>query len=148
MKKVILIGLLFCSFSALSQNDPQKMNDEFFTRYKTKGANEAIDYIFSTNKWMSESKDQIENVKFKLNGTIKSIGDYHGFNLIAKRTIGDHLSFYTFLVRYERQPLRFNFLFYKANDQWAIYTFSFDDNLDEELKEAGRAYGLKENADY
>ena len=124
------------------------MIDEFFSRYKGKSPADAVDYIFSTNKWMSESKDQVGNVKFKLNGTLKVIGNYYGQNLIAKKTVGEHLAFYTFLVRYDRQPLRYNFLFYKANDQWAILNFSYDDGIDEELKEAAKSYRLKENVEY
>lgn len=148
MKKLLLLTLVLCSFSSFAQSDPQKLIDEFFSRYKSKSPTDAVDYIFSTNKWMNDSKDAIENVKFKLNNTVKQIGTYYGFNLIAKKTVGDHLSLYTFLIRYDRQPLRFTMLFYKANEQWSLYTFSYDDSIDEELKEAAKAYKLKENLDY
>ena len=148
MKNSFLIALVFAFFTTVAQDDPQKMINEFFTKYKNKGTNEAIDYIFSTNKWMTESTDQISNIKFKLNNTIKVLGTYYGNDLISKKTIGDHLTLYTFLVRYERQPLRFNFMFYKANDQWVIYNYSYDDSIDEELKEAAKAYRLKENLEY
>lgn len=147
MKRNILIALLLCSFNVLAQDDPQKIIDRFFEIYNTKSANEAVDYIFSTNKWMNESKDQIENVKFKLNGTLKLLGDYVGYNLITKKTVGDHLSLYTFMVRYDRQPLRFSMLFYKPSSQWKLLNFSYDDNMDEELQEASKAYRLTENFD-
>lgn len=148
MKKLFIITLVVCSFSTFAQTDPQKMIDEFFTRYKSKSPADAVEYIFSTNKWMNDSKDQIESIKIKLNSTVKQVGDYYGYNLIAKKTVGEHLAFYTFLVRYDRQPLRYNFLFYKANDKWAILNFSYDDGIDEELKEAAKPYRLKENMDY
>lgn len=148
MKKLLLLTLVLCSFSSFAQSDPQKLIDEFFSRYKSKSPADAVDYIFSTNKWMTEAKDQIENIKFKLNGTIKVVGNYYGQNLITKKTVGEHLALYTFLVRYDRQPLRFNFVFYKANDQWTLYNFSYDDSIDEELKESAKAYRLKENVDY
>jgi hypothetical protein len=145
MTRNILIALLLCSFNVLAQDDTQKIIDRFFEIYNTKSANEAVDYIFSTNKWMNESKDQIENVKFKLNGTLKLLGDYVGYNLITKKTVGDHLSLYTFMVRYDRQPLRFSMLFYKPSDQWKLLNFSYDDSMDEELQEASKAYRLTEN---
>lgn len=148
MKKIILIALLSCSFNAWSQNDPQKIIDEFFVRYKNKSANEAIDFIFSTNKWMSDSKDQIENIKFKLAGTLKQLGEYSGYNLITKKTAGEHLSLYTFMIRYDRQPLRFTMLFYKPNNEWRLQNFSYDYGIPEELEEASKAYRLKENLDY
>jgi hypothetical protein len=148
MKKITLLALLFCSVNVLAQTDPQKMIDEFFKLYKEKSSDAALDYLFGTNKWMDESKNQIEEVKFKLNGTVKQLGGYEGFNLITKKTIGDHLSLYTFMVRYDRQALRFSILFYKPSDQWRLMNFSYDDNLDEELKEAAKAYRLKENLSY
>jgi len=147
MKKFILISLMFCSFASSAQDDPQKIIDKFFSLYTTKNANEAIDYIFSTNKWMDDSKDQIENVKFKLNGTLKLIGEYTGHSVIAKKTAGEHLTLYTFMVRYVRQPLRFTMLFYKPKNEWRLQNFSYDDKIDEELEEAAKAYRLKENFD-
>jgi ABC-type transporter MlaC component len=146
MKKIIPFALLFCSFNALAQSDPQKMIDEFFKLYKEKSSDAALDYVFDTNKWMKDSKDQIENVKFKLNSTVvKAMGDYYGYDLITKKTVGDKLTYYTFLLRYDRQPIRFNFLFYSPNGQWRLLNFSFDDSIKEDLVEASKAYRLKEN---
>lgn len=148
MKKIILIGLFFCSVNARAQDDPQKIIDQFFNLHEKKSPNEAVDYLFSTNKWMNDSKDQIDNVKFKLNGTLKLIGGYAGHNLISKKTAGDHLALYTYIIRYDRQPLRFSLLFYKPSNEWRLFNFSYDDSLDEELTEASKAYRLKENLDY
>jgi hypothetical protein len=146
MKSTISILILLSSFTTVAQNDPQKIIDEFFTLYKNKSADAALDYIFGTNKWMENSKDQIDGVKLKLNSSLKLLGEYYGHNLITKKSIGDHLSLYTFMVRYDRQALRFSILMYKANENWKMMNFSYDDNLDDELEEAAKAYRLKENA--
>jgi hypothetical protein len=145
MKQSLIAILMLWSLNLSAQDTPQKIADQFFSVYQMKGANDAIDYIFSTNKWMNESKDQIENVKFKLNSTLKLIGKYEGYDLIVKKTVGDHLLVYTFLVRYDRQPLRFTMMFYNPSTEWRLYNFSYDDSLDEELQEAAKAYRLKEN---
>jgi len=121
------------------------MIDQFFSLYTTKTTNEAIDYIFATNKWMDESKDQIEGVKLKLSSTLKLIGEYTGHNLIKKKTVGEYLTLYTFMVRYDRQPMRFNMLFYKPQDTWRLQHFSFDDNIEDELQEPATAFRFKEN---
>ena len=147
MKKIFLIGLLLCSLASSAQDGPQKIIDKFFSLYTTKSPNEAIDYIFSTNKWISNSKDQIENVKFKLNGTLKLIGDYTGHELITKKTVGNHLALYTFMIRYDRQPLRFTMLFYNPKNEWRLQNFSYDDSIDDELEEAAKIHRLKANSD-
>jgi ABC-type transporter MlaC component len=149
MKRLTLIALLFCSLNAFAQNDPQKMIDEFFKLYKEKSSDAALDYLFGTNKWISESKEQIENVKFKINSTVvKSMGDYFGFDLITKKTAGSKLTYYTYLLRNDRQPIRFNFLFYNPNGQWRLQNFSFDDSIKDDLVESSKAYRLKENLEY
>lgn len=147
MRKILVSALLFCSISAFAQNDPQKIIDEFFTLYKNKGADTSLDYLFGTNKWMDNSKEQIQGVKAKLNGTLKQLGNYYGYDLITKKSIGDRYWLYTFMIRYDRQPVRFSLLLYKPNDQWQLMNFSFDDNMDDELSEAAKAFRLKENLD-
>jgi hypothetical protein len=147
MKKLILIYFILCSVSCFSQDDPQKIIDKFFVLYSANKTAEAIDYLFATNKWMDGSKDQIENTKFKLSGTLKVIGEYSGYAVISKKTVGEHLTLYTFLIKYDRQPLRFTMLFYKPKNEWRLQNFSYDDKIDDELEEASKVYRLKENFD-
>lgn len=134
MKYAIFTFLLTSSLALQAQDDPQKIIDRFFDLYKNDSPNGAIDYIFSTNKWMSESTDQIENVKFKINSTLKLLGKYEGYDLISKKSAGGHLVLYTFMVRYNRQPLRYSILFYKASTGWMLYNFQYDDEFNDELK--------------
>ena len=148
MKLSIIVVLQFCWLGSFGQHDPQQILDKFFNLYGKESPNEAIDYLFSTNVWMDDAKDQIENVKFKLNGTLKLLGDYAGHELITTKSVGDRLTLYTFMVRYDRQPLRFSLLFYKPSDEWRLLNFRYDDSLSSELDEAANAYRLKENLEY
>jgi hypothetical protein len=49
---------------------------------------------------------------------------------------------YSYLVKYDRQPLRFIFKFYKPNDKWVLYSYALDDSLDDEIQEAAKLYYL------
>lgn len=139
--------MLFPSMTSFAQSEPQRIIDEFFYRYKYKSPDEAVDYLFGTNKYMAKSTEQVDNVKYKLNSAITLMGKYYGYDPLRKKTAGENLVIYTFLVRYDRQPIRFNFTFYKANDQWVIFHYSFDDSIAEELKEATKITSLKDNLD-
>lgn len=149
MKKLVIIVLLFCSLDLLAQDEPQKIINEFFKLYKDKNSDVALDFLFGTNKWMNDSKDQIENVKFKINSTVvKSMGEYYGYELLTTKTVGEKLIFYTYLVKYDRQPIRFSFLLYNPNGQWRLQNFSFDDAFKDDLQEASKSYRMKENLEY
>lgn len=149
MKKLVIIVLLFCSLDLLAQDEPQKIINEFFKLYKDKNSDVALDFLFGTNKWMNDSKDQIENVKFKINSTVvKSMGEYYGYELLTTKTVGEKLIFYTYSVKYDRQPIRFSFLLYNPNGQWRLQNFSFDDAFKDDLQEASKSYRMKENLEY
>lgn len=145
MKKLILIGLLCYSLDGLAQNEPQTMIDEFFKLYKEKNSDVALDYLFNTNKWMKDSKEDVENVKSQLKNTINLLGDYYGTDLIIKKTISNKMELYSYFILYDRQPLRFTLQFYNPNGKWRLQNFSYDDAFDDELKEAAKAYRLKGN---
>lgn len=150
MKKTIFyifLQLLFVNI--IIAQEPKELISNFFDTYKTKGVDNALDNIFATNTWMLQrSKDEIENVKLQLKSIIQVVGEYYGYENITQKSIGESFKLFSYLVRYDRQPIRFTFTFYKAKDTWKLYNFKFDQDLSEELGESAKAYRLKENLDY
>jgi len=111
--------------------------DGFFKRYKDKGADTAIDYLFSTNKLLA-NLPQLPLLKNKLDSLQSSAGKYVGHELISQKTASPSLVFYSYLVKFENQPFRFTIMFYKPKNEWVLYRFKYDDQLDAELEEAGK----------
>ncbi|MGJ3236534.1 hypothetical protein [Marivirga sp.] len=148
MKKTTLILpflVTFFLYKSFSQSTSSEITGKFFDLYK-KSPEQAIDYAFSTNKWIiDKNQDGIANVKNQLTNTLELIGDYYGFEVITEKQIGENYILNSFLIRYDRQPLRFTFILYKPKDTWQVQSFLFDDNIDDELKESATAYRLKEN---
>lgn len=133
MKHLFLLLLVITGYTAAAQSEQQKILNKFFETYAVDPEG-AIDYIFGTNPYFKDAIEQIDNVKFKLQSAIKQIGKYYGYNLTSTRVVGENLAKYTYVVRYDREPLRFVLTLYKANDRWMVYNFKFDENLDEEYK--------------
>jgi hypothetical protein len=111
--------------------------DDFFKKYKEEGAGPAIDYLFGTNKLFNNTA-QIEHLKAKLDSTQLTVGQYVGRELIAQKSASPSLVYYSFLVKFSNQPLRFTIMFYKPENEWVLYRFKYDDQMDRELDEAGR----------
>ena len=139
MKKIIFLFVISCSFifKTHAQETDQEIVNQFFERYKEKPL-EAVDYIFGTNEWMKRSADQIDNVKNQLDKILPLMGTYYGYELITKKNTGKNLILHSYLVKYDRQPLRFIFIFYRRKETWKILNFSFNDSLDDELEEAAK----------
>jgi len=137
MKKIAF--LIFCLFllaqPSYAQNEPKEMVDLFFRGYKEDPFS-AIDYIFSTNNWITKNNQEgIKNMEDRLEQLMSYIGVYSGYELVKEEKIGRSLIVYHYLVRYERQPILFKFIFYKADEQWSLYNFEFNTEIEAFIKE-------------
>lgn len=138
MKKLLLIGLLFLSMSMYAQKTPLDLINDFFSSYE-KDPGEAVKEMYKTNVWMERIKDDIDNIAIKLNGlTIDYVGKYYGYELITSQKFSESFVLYSYLVKYDRQPLRFTFKFYKPNDTWVLYGFQYDDTFSTDIEEAAK----------
>ena len=147
--KLTLILLIAITFSTLTnvtaQNTIEEITNEFFKKY-SKSPKKAVDYVFGTNSWILErNKDGIENVQNQLHNAIELVGKYYGHEKITEKSIGKSYKLVSYMIKYDRQPIRFTFVFYRPQEKWQLQNFQFDDNLDDELEEAGKVYRLKEN---
>ncbi len=149
--KVVLLGLILIACNSksnsFSQSDltPEQIVEVFFNQYDSEGIDSALEYIFSTNKWIAGNKEGLNNLKSPLKDLVSQVGEYRGKELIAKKSIGENYILWSYMIKYDRQPVRFQFIFYKPSDKWQLQDFRYDDDLDTELIEAANAYRLMEN---
>lgn len=135
MKKILLLfSLTLFGTITYGQKSTEELTNEFFKKYE-KNTDEAFDYIFATNKWMGENRDGTEKVKFQLREYSNLMGEYLGFEKLVEKSLGESLKVSVYLVKYERQPLRFIFKYYKGKEKWMLYNIKYDENIDEELEE-------------
>ncbi|WP_259065494.1 hypothetical protein HDF24_01885 [Mucilaginibacter sp. X4EP1] len=111
--------------------------DTFFKKYKDDGTSPAIDYLFATNKLFTDTV-QIGILKGKLDALRQSVGNYTGKEIIVQKSATPSLVFYSYLVKHDKSPIRFTFMFYKPKNEWVLYRFKYDDQVDAELEEAGK----------
>ena len=116
------------------QNTSEGLTNEFFTNYEA-STDAAFDFIFGTNKWMGENKDGTEKVKFQIREYANLMGEYIGYEKLTEKSLGESLKVAVYLVKYERQPLRFIFKYNKAENNWMLYNFKFDESIDDDLEE-------------
>ncbi|MDR0232142.1 MAG: hypothetical protein LBI82_08500 [Dysgonamonadaceae bacterium] len=134
MKQFIYIGLMLLLISCNEKvNTPKSLVTDFFEIYEKQGSDIALNTIFQTNKYMINETNAIENLKESLISHINIIGNYHGYEIISEYPVGKSIKHYTCIVNYDKQPLRFNFTFYNANNSWVLYGLNFDNKIMDEL---------------
>ena len=142
---LMLIILLLAAPAVFGQLETtEKITETFFKTYK-QNPTKAYGDLFADNKWMKDKQSDIETVKIKLNDFLSGIGEYYGYEPITEKNAGESYILKSFLVKYERQPLRFTFLLYRPRDKWQIQNFTYDTEIEDELAEAAKTYRLKNN---
>jgi opacity protein-like surface antigen len=135
----LIASLMTATAAAADGPGYEPLIQKFFTKFEAGKVNDAIDELYSTNKWIDQQRDMVQNVKTQFAGVVPLVGKYRGRELIGTATIGGRLVHVTYLALYDRQPLRFEFQFYRPQDAWIIYSFSFDTKLSDELEAGARA---------
>jgi len=143
MRKIVFTGLLsLLTLLALGQDTPEQMIKTFFQDYQTKTPEVTLDNLYAHMPWADRVSDALENMKTQFSGLKNLVGDYIGYDLITKKDLVNRFIIYTYLVRFDRQPVRFTFKFYKPKDKWDLYGFAYDDSLGDELEEATKVFNL------
>jgi hypothetical protein len=137
MKKNVLILAMFLSVSLLAADYSDEV-DKFFKLYASERYAEALESIYGTNKWIISSPDVVQNLQNQLTGAQRLVGRYYGKEFLGEVNVADRFVHLTYLALHDRQPLRFEFQFYKPDAEWKLYSFSFDDAIDDEIMEAAR----------
>jgi hypothetical protein len=118
----------------LSQQKPEDITEKFFQLYEEKSSDDAIDYVFATNKWLFGEKTSQDNIKAQLKKGIAIIGQYYGYELISKKALSESYVSLHYMLRYDRQPIQFIFIMYKPNQNWQIQNLKFDDRLEDDIE--------------
>ena len=142
-----LVILTLLTTNSFSQTTPQEISKNFFAIYKLGDTDKALDFLFSNTPYASDIAEGIEDVKRQLKKQTGQMGKYYGADLLTSKTAGSNIIMLTYLVRYDKQPLVFNIMYYKPNDKWNMQKFTYGNSIDDELEEASKAFRLKENFD-
>lgn len=133
---VLVFFLLFsnCAFSQ-TNTEEENITTQFFKTF-SKDPIKAYEELFNSNEFISKS--DIESTKIKFNEFLSDVGDYLGNEIITVKKAGKSYILKSFLLKYERMPIRFTFILYKPRNKWKIQNFSYDGSINEELENAAK----------
>ena len=128
-RSIIILLLIFNSILAISQNSYDSIPKIFFKTFKEKGSDAAIDYIYATNKYISGNLTANLKVKSELKKVTSMLGKFNGVEPIDTQYISKSYLRLSYLAKFDRQPLKFNFTMYKPNKKWQLQQLKFDDKV-------------------
>jgi hypothetical protein len=136
--------LLVVSVPAVAADDPCTARAErFLTQLGAGNGVEALDELYASNPWIQSSQDDILSLKNQLAGLEGIVGAYHSHLPMSEVRLAGCWVYLGYLVLFDRQPIRFEFQFYRPDSEWMTYSFSYDDDLDEDVVAEGRDRALQ-----
>ncbi|MBI3038290.1 hypothetical protein HYY75_04440 [bacterium] len=149
-KTVAFIFIIFVFFlpsiSVLAGDDVyHKIIDDFMARVKKGESTEAIDFLYSGNPWISNKSDSIINLKNKFKNLTELVGQYNSHECLHEKVVAGRFAYVFYFVAYDRQPLKFIFEFYKPKNDWMIYSFAFNGELEDDIEKSALGEMFKQN---
>lgn len=128
---ILFFGCLAWGSLTAQNEEPNELIRQFFDVYDQGKPDEAIELLYSTNseEWLAQIRESIDNVKAKFKDLPQIVGKYYGYEKLNEEQLGSCFRTIIYLVKYDRQPIRFTFQYYKPTDNWRLYGFSYDDDL-------------------
>lgn len=141
-KMTLLLLFMVLTLPVLSafgaENDYETMIETFFSKMESGNYEDAINYIYADNPWFSAKSDDVQKLKTQFIGLNKIVGNYIDNELMTEEKAASRFVFVQYFVTFDRQPLSFNFEFYKPRDKWQTFSFSYADDIDKLIEEKAK----------
>ncbi|MCF0207462.1 MAG: hypothetical protein HUK15_08540 [Bacteroidales bacterium] len=133
---IIILATIFSLFAASeakAQSSPEEIMASFFKIFET-DVDKAIDYLFATNEWLAGNQDGANAMKEKLNASRKLLGNFNGYEIASKYAVGECYIKYTYILKYDRQPIGLVVTMYKPQDIWKLQNLNFQSDMEKEME--------------
>jgi len=133
MKSILTVVAMVFGITAIhAQNTPDALMDQFVNEFRD-SSTLAVRNAFNTNPWIQENSEEVDNLVTQIEEVLKYLGDYLDAERIEKIQLSDRLVVYTYLMNYERQPVRYIFELYKSKNNWMFYNIQYNLSFSEEM---------------
>lgn len=117
------------------QTDYNTIVTHFFDQVKAEKFTDAAHVLVDTNPQDAYNIEKHEAVARGLQTISQHFGAFEDFKPLVSKNLGDAIGYVYGVGRYEKDPIRFEFVFFKSGDDWRIWRYDFSDNFLDEIRE-------------
>lgn len=131
MKKLILLFALsvIASVSQAYEGTPAKQVSLFFTEVAEGKISQAIDHLYVSNPIVMQRAQELTLLKQQLGNIEPLYGAFLGTEAVHFEQLSDSLVRIVQIVKYEQQPVTWEFYFYKPKQAWIVSQALFTDQF-------------------
>lgn len=152
-RTLVLLSILLISGGLKAQSDSlSAWCGQFFNELIDGKSHEALLVLYQDSPEIVEDTAAWNEMVYQLDQMTEAYGPIFGYDSIQQKNLGESFMLLTYMGKYQYEPVRFTFEFYKPNKRWEIYGFAFDLNLVRDLEDASRDFnaiprGIKKAVD-
>ena len=117
------------------QTNYNKIVDHFFSQVKAEKYTDAAHTLVDTNPQDAYNVDKHEVVARGLQNITQHFGAFQEFKPLVSKNLSDAIGYVYGVGLYERNPIRFEFIFFKSGVDWRIWRYDFNDNFADEIRD-------------
>lgn len=124
---IAILFFLMCTATAMAAQDtmpPADWKEETPQAHAERGLSLMVkgDYenAFKAMFGKSHTKEKLEKLKFEIYRLAKKQGKPFGYETVVKRKVGTRLLRYRYILFFEKQPIMFEFNYYKKRSGWGL----------------------------
>lgn len=126
---VVLSGLVLCCAAVPRKADYREKTEMFLAGLLKGEIEESYDRLLSGT--LLETKTQeIKLVKAQTHTALNMYGKLLAYEFIRQKDYGDSVVRLVYVLKTEQLPLAWEFYFYKADSEWELVNFNFNDQFD------------------
>lgn len=135
-RHIIVLMFFFLIFPVRAEeNSPipasiSKAIETFHNKLKVNDFDTSLDTLYVSNPWIAKNEEAIQKLKTSFVSLPSVVGPFYEAEYIRSEVAGGHFIVLYYLAIFDRQPLVFQYSFYRPKDNWLIYSFSFNADLD------------------
>lgn len=119
MKVITTLVLMMAACTLHAQKTPKEITDKFMETYTTLPAM-ALRFAFMDPMCAEKIQEQEDALVARANTFPDIYGFYYGHELLSEEKVGESVIIYTYLVKYQCQPIELKLVLYNAKDEWDI----------------------------
>lgn len=118
----------------------------FFERIAAGETKAAVDGLYEGNPWVADFEESLADATGQLVALAGVLGAYHGHELLVEERLSERTVYLWYLAYYDRQPVSFQFLFYKPEESWRTQHFQYTKEVGALAQQLARDRLLKRSA--
>jgi len=117
------------------QSDYNKIVDRFFEMVKAEKYTEAAHVLIDSNPDDAYNVEKHEAVAKPLQKIRETFGPFKDFKPLVSKNLNDAVGYVYGIAIYERNPVRYEFIFFKDGTAWRMFHIDFNVNFVDEIRE-------------